>query len=292
MPFGAVYGILFFGVLAFSMFFMASSASGAALETSRFFLGLLSLSLCLGLALRQNWARWLGLVFSAGFATLVLFFASFDGPVTGYLALFGSAVAALLLLVPATGALQRREAPSTSARLAAVAAAVGAVGFVTTLGWGVYRAPDSNVEASRPASLASPALAGRVPWTDFGSGLERARDEGKPMLVNFEVDWCGYCRKMSRTTWKHPGVVERLGDMVSVRVNAEETVERNGFTGKDLASRYGVTGFPTLMLIDVDGRVLNATGGYQEPRQLLTWIEDSLNRPGRSRVTAGLGVSH
>ena len=163
---------------------------------------------------------------------------------------------------------------------------------MATLGWGVHLAPQPRVDSSRTASLTSPALAGRVLWTDFGSGLDRARDEGKPMLVNFEVDWCGYCRKMARTTWKHPGVIERLGDLVNVRVNAEETVERNGFTGQELAARYGVTGFPTLMLVDADGRVLNTTGGYQEPRQLLTWIEDSLKRPGRSRATAGLGVSN
>lgn len=290
MPFGAVYGILFLGVLAVWTLFMASGAVPGAPATARWFLGLLCLALCVALALRRVWARWAGVVCSAALATLLPYYLSSHAAITVFVLPIGAFVAAVLLLVPATGAF-RAPAGGTSgpSRIAAVAAVVGVVGLATTVGWGSY-APPSAVAGVSPASRISPVPSERVSWTDFGAGLQLARAEGKPMLVLFEVDWCGYCRKMARTTWRHPGVVERLGELVSVRVDAEDPVRRNGFSGRELAERYGVSGYPTLLLLDADGDVLNATGGYQDPRRLLTWIEDSLNRPARTRAPAGPDV--
>ena len=59
----------------------------------------------------------------------------------------------------------------------------------------------------------------RLVWTDFGTGIDRARAEGKPLLVYFFAGWCGYCKKMDRETWAHPSVVERTDALVPVEVD-------------------------------------------------------------------------
>jgi thioredoxin-related protein len=82
-----------------------------------------------------------------------------------------------------------------------------------------------------------------------------------------------------------------MDDVVAVRVDAEESRERNGHSGARLAGQYGVEGFPTILLLDGGGQVISRTSGYQEPRQLLGWLEDAFRRVGRSASPGPLRVS-
>ena len=65
---------------------------------------------------------------------------------------------------------------------------------------------------------------------------------------------------------------DELAEMVAVRVNAEESVERNGYRGLDLAERYGIATYPTMLLLDSGGRELSRAVGYKAPRQFLNWL--------------------
>jgi thioredoxin-related protein len=70
-----------------------------------------------------------------------------------------------------------------------------------------------------------------------------------------------------------------MSSLVAVRVDAEDSRERDGFSGPELALRYGVRGFPANLLIDGEGRVLARADGYLSPGQLLSWIDRSVGRP-------------
>jgi len=290
MPFGAMYGALFFAGVGI---WAALPGAGGITPAARVCLFLLAGSLALGLLRARAWARWGGALVAAALAAWMLLAAPVVGA-TPIVLLFGSVAAVVLLVVPPTG---RQSVPAGAPAPAAIGApsprtaTLGATGWLAALAGGGLLAAvwwAGAESASTTASLstraaADPAvrIAERVRWTDFGSGLERARTEGKPLLVTFVTNWCGYCRKMDRTTWKHPAVVERMDDVVAVRVDAEEARERNGFVGRELAGRYGVTGYPAVLLLDGGGAVIARSGGYQEPRQLLGWLEDSFSRLGR-----------
>lgn len=288
MPFGAIYGALFFVLLAISMIAAAVGSSGPA-AIARGFLALLALALGWGLLRRQVWARWGGALAALLLAALS---ASSLLPVStagGLLVLFGSLLTAMFLLVPAfgdprRGAAQAGRRRSGADRLAGLAAVAGAAGLLVALAYGVPRG--EGADGAGPAPLRRIGLSPR--WSDFESGLERARSEGKPLLVNFVTNWCGFCRKMDRTTWKHPTVVERLGELVTVRVDAEDPEPGRELSGRELAARYGVTGYPTIILLDGGGGVISRTGGYQQPRQFLTWLEAGLGRVARAGPAPGL----
>ena len=64
--------------------------------------------------------------------------------------------------------------------------------------------------------------------------------------------------------------------MVAIRVDSEETEPRNGVSGYDLAERYNVMGYPTLMILDGEGRILSRKSGYLDARQLLSWVDETL----------------
>ena len=113
-----------------------------------------------------------------------------------------------------------------------------------------------------------------------GEGVQIARDAGKPVLATFVTDWCPYCSKMGKKAWRSADVLDLLDDVVTVRVDAEEQRERNGYVGIELARRYGVRGYPAQLLLDADGLVLARYDGYQEPGQLLSWLERALGPAG------------
>jgi thioredoxin-related protein len=123
-----------------------------------------------------------------------------------------------------------------------------------------------------PPAVQSTPLPERVAWTDFGQGLQKASAAGKPLMVAFVTGWCGYCRKMDRVTWKDPDVLDELAQLVAVRVNAEESVERNGYRGVDIAGRFSVGTYPTVLLLDSSGRELSRAVGYKDPREFLRWL--------------------
>jgi thioredoxin-related protein len=82
---------------------------------------------------------------------------------------------------------------------------------------------------------------------------------------------------MNKTTFKDPQVVDRLNELVAVKVNAEDGSERDGYSGRDLAARYGVSGYPTLMVLSPDGRVLARRSGYLSATEFLTWVNSTVS---------------
>jgi len=253
------------------------------------------LVLGLALPLRRAWARWLGALVALALVAIHLWAVPLGDGVAAHLVLFGSVAATILLIVPGTGDVGRE--PGSGKRLPAprlgralgLLASVGLAGAAAGFWMGALR-PAPAASLTTGGAHARPAIAGlsdRMTWTTFGQGIELARAEDRPVLLTFIADWCGYCRKMDRTTWKDPRVVQRSADVVAVRVDAEEGVPRDGFTGRDLAREYGVHGFPTLLLLDSGGREIARSGGYQSAGEFLAWLDDSLPRSGGPSAADG-----
>ena len=291
MPFGAMYGALFFTVLA--VWLVLGGGVPAGSWSPQVFLAAAAGATAVGLLMRRSFARFGGAALAALVAlwTARLFLLAPDpAPVLFFV---GSVTCALLLLLPVTGR-GSTAAPGASplGRATDLLAVAGSAGFVVGTMWLAAAAPPQATSSVR-AARAEPARADapqRVRWTDFGSGLSLAASEGKPLVVTFVASWCGYCEKMDRTTWTEPQVIEKLADLVAVRVDVDETSPRNGYAGADLASRYGIRGTPALLLIDAAGHALARADGYRDGPQTLAWLEAALRR----RTTSGgvQSVSH
>jgi len=269
MPFGVIYCALFFVVLAIWMLVSSTGPGDGALALTRMFVAPAALALALALLMRMKWARWAGMFLAAALAWHQLRVSMLAESVAAYLWLFGAGLALLLLAVSATGDPRRgmpegrREAPKLG-RLLGLLVGCCLAGMVGTLWWSAPRVGPAM-------SAESPAME-RVVWSDFGRGQERAGAENKPLMVAFVTGWCGYCRKMDQVTWKDPAVIYELAAMVAVRVNAEERVERNGYRGSEIAARYGIATYPTMLLLDSGGRELSRAVGYKSPREYLGWL--------------------
>ncbi|MEE8149897.1 MAG: DUF255 domain-containing protein, partial [candidate division Zixibacteria bacterium] len=58
-----------------------------------------------------------------------------------------------------------------------------------------------------------------IEWLSYDEGLIKAKKEGKHLFVDFTAKWCGWCKKMDKTTFIEPEIVKMLNDdFVAVKV--------------------------------------------------------------------------
>lgn len=112
-----------------------------------------------------------------------------------------------------------------------------------------------------------------IVWeSDMPSALERARSEGKPVLVNFYADWCVWCKRLESTTLRDAKVAAVLQSKVvplSLDVDGE---------GKELSNEYRVDGLPTIVVLDAGGREIGRIPGYMPPDSFLEQVESFLQQ--------------
>ncbi len=139
-------------------------------------------------------------------------------------------------------------------------------------------------------ALALPARAADPAWETWNGGLERAASSGRPVLVDVYTDWCGWCKRMDREVYSRADVRDYLaGHFVVVRLNAESgelaNYEGRSFSGRTLAMRFRVSGYPTTIFLRPGGEhIVNVPGYVPAPRflSLLRYIGEGHMDRGES----------
>lgn len=132
------------------------------------------------------------------------------------------------------------------------------------------RAGTPSRAASAPAPATFQGGSGGVAFDGrdlpFEQVLARCRATGKPAMLYFTTSWCGYCRKLESETLTSPAVARHMAGYVNVGYGAD------GGVGRQLADRYGVRGFPTLVKIDATGRQAGVFEGFDPPTAFIQRI--------------------
>ncbi len=101
----------------------------------------------------------------------------------------------------------------------------------------------------------------------FADVLARAKKDGKPVFIDFQVSWCSWCRKLETDVFAKPSVGELMKGFVNVSYDAEKGL------GKELAERFRVRGFPTLVIVDAGGSEIDRIEGFRESDAFTKEIE-------------------
>ena len=107
-----------------------------------------------------------------------------------------------------------------------------------------------------------PAQAVELTWQYYTNGMKLAKEQNKPLMINFYADWCGYCRKMDNETFTDATVSRYLFEkFVLVKVNAD--------VSKELSAAYFVRGLPNLWFVDSEGEKIAPLPGFAPPDNLM-----------------------
>ena len=97
----------------------------------------------------------------------------------------------------------------------------------------------------------------------------KARTEQKGVLIDFMTDWCRWCDTLDARTYPDNAVSEFVNaNLVAIKIDAEKG------EGIDIAKKYGVRAFPTILLVKADGEEIDRLVGYDPPEQFLKKVSD------------------
>ncbi len=112
----------------------------------------------------------------------------------------------------------------------------------------------------------APAIAQGIEFSQvsFAEGLEKARADNKMVFIDCFTEWCGPCKMLSANVFTQAEV----GELFNSRfVNLKIDMEKG--EGLELAERFDITAYPTLLMLDAEGNVQHRVVGYTEPAALV-----------------------
>ncbi len=101
---------------------------------------------------------------------------------------------------------------------------------------------------------------------DMTQATATAGERDTLVMMEFYTDWCSWCRRLEAETFTDPRVLSLLEELVPIRVNAERG-------GAEIARRFGVDSYPTIVFVSPDGHEVDRILGYLPPEEFVEQAE-------------------
>ncbi len=138
--------------------------------------------------------------------------------------------------------------------------------------------PRSLLVALLIATSVVPCIAGG--WgDDYKAALAAAAKDNRNVLLDFTgSDWCGWCIRLKRETFDKPefkAYADKNLELVEIDFPQGKSLSPEVRKQNDaLQQQYNVQGFPTLVLLSPDGKVIKQQSGYIPggPKGFIEWV--------------------
>ena len=123
--------------------------------------------------------------------------------------------------------------------------------------------------------------------TDFAAAKAKAKAEDKLLLVDFTgSDWCGWCKRLVAEVFSKDAfktevpkkfVLVELDFPTPAKKQSAELKKQN----RELAAKYKIQGYPTILVMDAEGKVVAKTG-YREggPKKYVEHLTEFIDAYG------------
>lgn len=131
----------------------------------------------------------------------------------------------------------------------------------------------------------SGTLSAQIEWLSWEEAIERSKTEPRMLLVDVYTEWCGWCKKMDKTSFKDKAVATYVSEhFYAVKLDAEqqesitydghtfkydETLARRGVHELAIALLDGRMSYPSIVYLDAAQRRITISPGFKPAENLL-----------------------
>lgn len=130
-----------------------------------------------------------------------------------------------------------------------------------------------------------------INWMTMDEALAAQKKKPKKIFMDVYTIWCGPCKLLDKNTFTNKDVIDYLNkNYYPVKFNGEgdEVVNYNGHTftnpgfqpnrtGRNATHQFTaalkITGYPSLVYFDEQGKLIQAVAGYKTPQQLEIFLK-------------------
>ncbi len=102
----------------------------------------------------------------------------------------------------------------------------------------------------------------------FDDLLKEAKRTRKAIFLDFTAIWCGPCQQMEKETFANATVAAVSNDSYLAY-----KVDIDWFVGMDIAEKYNVKQYPTIVFLDSQGRYLSRIKGFYAPQYFVQYLK-------------------
>lgn len=125
--------------------------------------------------------------------------------------------------------------------------------------------------------LALAPLVGQAPtkWEHtLDAAKARAKDEKKQIFLDLWAEWCAPCQHLKKKVFPTPEAQAALNGFVATEIMVETLDRTPNPEGMKLSEAFGLSAFPTLYILDGEGKVVRThVGAFRDGAAFAAWLQ-------------------
>lgn len=115
----------------------------------------------------------------------------------------------------------------------------------------------SGGEIGKSSKASKTSNSGAIAWVySLDEGMSKAASEKKPVMIDIYAEWCYYCKKLDAQVYSDKEISDIAAKFVCVKIDGDKQPQ--------IARRFEVQGYPTIIFLASNGSIIDKVVGYEE----------------------------